>query len=133
MSQKIPLPTDDEINKATTEMLAEAQAAGRRPSVQALARRLGLTNTTFWRHYPHLARQISDQRRATPTPTTEPTNRIAQMEKQLADLRRANQDLTDHLHLAVANIQRLTLDNHQLRQELHAATNVRQLRTPPTK
>jgi regulator of replication initiation timing len=48
------------------------------------------------------------------------------MEKQLADLRRANRDLTDHLHLAVANIQRLTLDNRQLRRELHTATNIRQ-------
>jgi transposase-like protein len=108
-------------------------AGGRRPSVQALARRLGLTNTTFWRHYPHIARQTADQRRATPTPATEPANRIAQLERQLADLRRANRDLADHLHLAAANIQRLTLDNHQLRQELHAATNIRQLHTPPTR
>ncbi len=133
MSYKISLPTDDEVQQATTAMLAEAHAAGRRPSVQALARRLGLTNTTFWRHYPHTARQIADQRRATPTPATEPTNRLTQMEKQLADLRRANRDLTNHLHLAAANIQRLTQDNHQLRQELHAVTNVRQLRTTPTR
>jgi hypothetical protein len=127
MSHKIPLPADAEVYKARTDTLAEAHAAGRRPSVQALARRLGLTNASFWRHYPHIALEIADQRRATPPVGTNPNNRATQLEKQIADLRRTNRDLLDHLHLAIANVQRLALDNHQLRQELEAATAVTRL------
>ena len=33
--------------------------------------------------------------------------------------------------VAIANIQRLTLDNHQLRQQLHAATKVTHINTRP--
>jgi transposase-like protein len=127
VSHKVPLPADDDIHAARADMLAEASTAGRRPSVQALARRLGLTNATFWRHYPHIAREIADQRRATPPAGTNPDNRVTQLEKQVADLRRTNRDLLDHLHLSIANIQRLSLDNHQLRQELEAATAVTRL------
>jgi hypothetical protein len=34
------------------------------------------------------------------------------------------QSSAEHLELAIANIQRLTLDNHHLRQQLHAATKI---------
>jgi hypothetical protein len=36
----------------------------------------------------------------------------------------SNHELAEHLELAVANIQRLTLENHRLRQQLETATKV---------
>jgi hypothetical protein len=50
--------------------------------------------------------------------------RFDQLKRENADLRRDNHELTEHLELAVANIQRLCLETHQLRQQLEAATNV---------
>jgi hypothetical protein len=46
-------------------------------------------------------------------------------------LRRDNHDLPEHLELAIANIQRLTIDNQALRQALEAARNVTRLPTRP--
>jgi hypothetical protein len=42
-------------------------------------------------------------------------------------LRATNQDLAEHLELAVANIQRLTLEHQQLPHQLEAAINVTRL------
>jgi transposase-like protein len=128
MSQKVPLPSPDDVRQAKASILAEAHATGRRPSVLALARQLGLTNATFWRHYPDIARDVANHRRAAPSPGTDPADHLGKLEKQIAELRRANRDLTEHLDLAVANIQRLSLDNHHLRQELEAATNITRLK-----
>jgi hypothetical protein len=50
--------------------------------------------------------------------------RFEKIQRENAELRRAKLELTEHLDLAIANIQRLTLDNHYLRQQLHAATKV---------
>lgn len=50
--------------------------------------------------------------------------RFERLEHENADLRRTNHDLNEHLDLAVANIQRLTLDNHSLRHQLEAKANV---------
>ena len=48
-----------------------------------------------------------------------------------AELRGANTDLTEHLALAVANIQRLTLDNHLLREALETTQKVTRLPSRP--
>jgi hypothetical protein len=130
VTRKTSLPSDEEVRHAKTELLAEAHASGTRPTVVALARRLGLTNPTFWRHFPDTAREIAYLGRTPPatTPTADSTaGRIHELEKRNADLHRANQNLTEHLELAVANIQRLALDNHRLQQELEAAAKVTQL------
>jgi hypothetical protein len=42
-------------------------------------------------------------------------------------MHRDNQNLAEHLELAIANIQRLTLENHQLRSALEAAHKVTRL------
>jgi hypothetical protein len=46
------------------------------------------------------------------------------MEKQNAELRNASRTLNEQLDLAIASIQRLTLENHRLRQELETSTDV---------
>jgi len=50
--------------------------------------------------------------------------RFERLKRQNAELRRANHDLVEHLNLAIAKIQRLTLDNHHLRHQLEANINV---------
>lgn len=136
MTRTIRLPSEDDVRAAKADLATQAHASGRRPTVVALARRVGLTNPTFWRHFPDIAREVADLGR-TRTPPAEPpagpANRLLELEKRNADLRRANQTLTEHLELAVANIQRLTLDNHRLRQELEAAANVTRLQPKITR
>jgi len=127
VTRRAELPTDEMVQHAKTELLAEADAAGTRPTVIALARRLGLTNPTFWRHFPDTARGVAGLARS-PAPAAQSavtvSGGLTDLKDRNAELRRANRRLTEHLELAVANIQRLTLDNHQLRQELEAATKV---------
>jgi hypothetical protein len=36
------------------EVVAQPRDEGRRPTVLVLARRLGMTNPTFWRHFPQM-------------------------------------------------------------------------------
>ena len=128
MTRTIRLPGEDDVHAAKAELVAQAHASGRRPTVIALARRVGLTNPTFWRHFPDVAREIAALGRTPPATTpTSPPHRLLELEQRNADLRRTNQNLTEHLELAVANIQRLTLDNHHLRQELEAAAKVTHL------
>lgn len=123
MSRAVHLPTEAAVQAARGDVCAEAARQGRRPTVTTLARRVGLTNATFWRHFPQLARDLVDDARHPPKSppvagdTVTPADRIA-------NLTRENRRLTDNLDLAVANIARLTLENHQLRQAVESATNV---------
>lgn len=131
MSRKVAVPTEQQARQALAELTAETESAGRRPTVIGLARRLGMANPTFWRHFPDIAEEVRATARAqTPGPGAPGAGPCRELEKKNAALRRANADLTEHLDLAVANIQRLALENHQLRGELEAATKVTPLPTP---
>jgi predicted transcriptional regulator len=121
MSRKIELPTIATVEHVRSGMITEAEAAGTRPTVSEIARRLGLTNTTFWRHFPEIAADIAALRRSTPTPRPEPANSHT---ARIAALTRDNQELRANLALAIANIQRLTIDNHQLREKLEQQAKV---------
>jgi AcrR family transcriptional regulator len=133
VTRPVDLPTNDEVLRAKTDLLAQAHASGARPTVVALARRLGLSNPTFWRHFPDIAREVADHARNASAHDTSPETRspIQQLQQRVAHLTAANQTLTEHLELAVANIQRLTLDNHRLRLELEAAANITHLPARP--
>jgi transposase-like protein len=127
VSHIISTPTPEQARRACDEVIAQAGAIGRRPSVLAVARRLGLSNTTFRRHFPDIAREVSDARRTPPTDDTPGSPAASEHAKLVArntKLRRDNRQLREHLDLAVANIQRLTLQAHALRQQLENATNV---------
>lgn len=126
MSRRADLPSRSTVQRALYELLDETSAEGVRPTVVSLARRLGLANTTFWRHFPDLANQIRENAR-TPSPAS-PTSaaalRMAELERRYAEAVRDNRNLRDNLDLAVANIQRLTLDNRQLRQALETQQKI---------
>jgi hypothetical protein len=120
------LPTESQVRQAFTDLVEQCHRSGRRPSVLALARHFGLTNTTFRRHYPEIVKELNEIRR---TPAIEHTESTAATEHtrivaRNTKLRRDNRQLRQHLNLAAANIARLAIDNHQLRQQLEQLTAV---------
>ena len=136
MSRRVDLPDDHAVRTTMTALLDEAAAQGTTPTVVALAKRLGLTNSTFWRHFPDIANELRTTVRVPnpDVPASPAARRFAELEQRNAELTRDNRQLTEHLDLAVANLQRLTLDNHQMRQALESAGKVTRIdakaRTP---
>ncbi len=58
MSRRTPLPGEQEVRDALAQMRAEAAEGGAAVSVLGLARRLGISNATFWRNYREIASEI---------------------------------------------------------------------------
>ncbi|MEU3475491.1 hypothetical protein [Rhodococcus sp. NPDC006774] len=127
MSQRIDLPSEQDVRRVMTEHLEDAAAAGGRATVIGLARRLGLPNATFWRHYPAIAAELRAAPVATPIATRhdDRTELLASNKR----LQRDNATLTQDLTLALSVIQRLTLDNHALRKELETTSGVTSLQS----
>jgi transposase-like protein len=125
------LPSEPQVRQAFTDLVEQSYRSGRRPSVLALARHFGLTNTMFRRHYPEIVKELGEIRR---TPAIEHTDSPAATEHarivaRNAKLRRDNRQLRQHLDLAAANIARLAIDNHQLRQQLEQAQRITNIRS----
>lgn len=130
MTRRVALPTQQDARRAMQQLLTDAAEGGVRPSAVELGRRLGLTNTTLWRHFPELARELAAEARAAlagPSTPSGPRRRVDE-DRRAALLARDNHDLRQQLDIAAANIARLTLDNHQLRQSLENERNVTRLR-----
>ncbi len=130
MTAKVTLPIEAQIQVARLEMAADAASAGKRPSVTDLAHRVGLTNATFWRHFPGIAREVAAERRLSPpSGPPGPSERPPDRRHEEARLRCKNRTLTEQLEFAIDNLQRLTLENHRLRRELEQLSNVSRLPT----
>jgi hypothetical protein len=56
-----PIPSRDEVLAALAKLQADAQGTGRQPAVLALARQLGLANTTFRRNFPDITADLASQ------------------------------------------------------------------------
>lgn len=128
MSHPVKLPTPVEILAA----LAQLRTSSNRPvTARALAEHVGLTNSTFWRHFPEIAQSVADERRealrgvstSRAPATTEPA---ANAERRLRD---ENTALRSQLERAVAHIQRLTIENDDLRKQAEQASGIRGLRS----
>jgi len=126
VSRRVTLPTDQAVQAALQTLLAETAANDTRPTVLELTRRLGLTNTTFWRHFPEIGAQLRDITRTPPQAgsSSPAAQRLAHLEQRNAELTRDNRQLTEHLEMAVDHIRRLSLDNHQLRHTLATSSNI---------
>jgi AcrR family transcriptional regulator len=130
MSRKIDLPAETHVRAVLAGMLAEAAAGGAKPSVLALARRLGLSNATFWRHFRDIATEIrptagdSIAQRGGQNPRRD---RAGELASQNAGLRRERDRLAGHLEAALGHLRRLTSDNAQLRRDLEATHNITRL------
>ncbi|MEV0888565.1 hypothetical protein AB0J03_32755 [Streptomyces microflavus] len=110
------LPDADTVRAAMDTVLSEATATGRRATVSAVERRLGITHATFYRHYPDLITEYF-QSRLSITAAKEPSShRNEQDQDNLRRLRRENADLRATLHLYEEAIRQLSLDIDALRQ-----------------
>ncbi|MBP5898108.1 hypothetical protein [Streptomyces scabiei] len=119
------------VRKHLQEVLNACRESNTRPSVLMLARRLDLTNTTFRRRYPEIAREVGDYRATPAAPRSGPTEHDRLVARN-AKLRRRNRELTTQLALAAAQIQHLALRNERLQEALEEASNVTSInsRTP---
>jgi hypothetical protein len=128
MSRAADIPAEHTVDRALERYLGECHDNGKRPSVLGLAATLGMSNTSFRRHFPAQARKVSGLRQApAPDLATEdgpPASPYDRLAARNAKLRRSNRVLTQNLHLAAAQIQRLALDNARLREELQKAASV---------
>lgn len=128
MSRQTGIPTRESVLATLEQLRNEAGRTGREPSSLSLARRLGLANTTFRRHFPEIAGRLTTAR--TPgTPDRSDTGTADGLRQDVLRLRHDNRNLRDHLELAIANIQRLTIENDQLRRQAEAVSQIRHL--PP--
>jgi hypothetical protein len=106
MTRRAQLPTIQEVRTVIAEL---TEVTGKAPAVLAVARRLGLANTTFRRNFPDIADELQGKRQATASAHAGVTaDRFGQLKHDNEKLRRDNHQLNEHLDLACANIQRLT-------------------------
>ncbi|MEU6654027.1 hypothetical protein ABZ904_32485 [Streptomyces sp. NPDC046900] len=125
MSRKTELPSQARVDQALEELLDTSHTSGRQPSVLELARRLGVSNTTFRRNFPDAVQKIaSAHSRDAPGSNTSRPAPVDRLAARNAKLRRANRDLAAALKLATAQIHKLAMHNQRLQIELEAATNV---------
>ena len=132
MSRPADIPAEELVRRVLEEYLAGCRDNGKRPSVLALARTLGMSNTTFRRHFPQQAKEISAARssREPPAAAQAQPGRYEILVARNARLRRANQTLTGNLRLAAAQIQRLSIENARLREALESSSNVSRIGQP---
>lgn len=132
MTRSTDVPSETRARRVLEQYLSECEANGKRPSVLGLASRLGLTNTTFRRHFPDLAREISDTRTQQPTSagTDKQPNPYDILVARNAKLRRTNRILTTNIQLAVTQIKHLGVDNARLREALETKNNVTHIDRP---
>ncbi|MFE9813052.1 hypothetical protein [Streptomyces sp. NPDC005548] len=109
--------------KRMNEMLETCQRTNTKPSVLKLAGQLGLSNTTFRRRFPDIARELGTFRSAPAIPADEPSEHDRLIARN-AKLRRRNQELASELALATAQLQHLALTNERLREALENASKI---------
>lgn len=129
MTARVPLPTETRVQEVIEDL--RNREPGHPPTAISVAGALGLTNATFWRHFPALAREVADarheQRGRKRPPTHTPDDSAEDDRATLARLRTANANLENQLRTAAEHIQHLTLENRNLRDELELVKGVRRL------
>ncbi|WP_035803964.1 hypothetical protein [Kitasatospora mediocidica] len=132
MSRPADIPAEAHVRRVLNQYVNECHDNGTRPSVLALAAKFDLSNTTFRRHFPDLAKEVSAARsRPAPHPTAEMRpSPYEVLTTRNAKLRRANRSLTENLQFAAAQIQRLAVDNACLREALEASSKITRIGSP---
>ena len=125
MTRHTGLPTIEDV-RAALAALHDAAETTRAPTVLALAQRVGLANTTFRRNFPAIVAQMKDSSvtHHDHRPADGGSTAVGGLAQQNARLRHHNRELSEHLTLATAEIQRLSLEAHRLRGELAARRNL---------
>lgn len=117
--------TEPLVRARLDELLQHCHANGTRPSVLTLALKVGLSNTTFRRRFPDVAREIAEHRRPPAhSPLSTGPSPYDTLVARNAKLRRANHELRAQLKLAAAQIQYLAMHNAALQAGLEANAKV---------
>ncbi len=121
-----PLPPDEQVKAAMARVLAQAGENGRKATVTAVERALGIPHATFDRNYRHL---INDFRqRANDQASTVKQARAISSDKDpdqvIQRLRRDNEDLRRLVKIYAESIRQLTLDYLELQAKLNATASI---------
>ncbi|WP_107057196.1 hypothetical protein [Streptomyces sp. NRRL WC-3742] len=128
-----PTLTEDAVRTAMNIVLREAREAGRRPTVSAVERRLGVKHATFYRNFPHLIdwfkQELHDQ-----APATEPDREPRKTPNEIiTDLRRENTQLRRTVAVYAEALRQLTLDYEESRSQAHQKAGVTTLASRRTR
>jgi hypothetical protein len=120
------LPADDQVSVVMERVLAQAAQNGRRATVTAVERALGIPHATFDRNYRHLIedfRQRARQQAAAARPAG-PVSTGNDPGIVMQRLRRENEDLRRLVKIYAESIRQLTLDHLELEAKLNTAVGV---------
>lgn len=112
MTRRVSLPTEEQVRKTLAKLREPSESHN--VTVRALASALGLTNSTFWRYFPEIAQSVVNERRAAKNKTLPPHRNVEMSDSPEREIRKENSLLRDQLEVAVAQIQRLTIENQAL-------------------
>ncbi len=120
------LPSDDQVTVVMERALAQAAENGRRATVTAVERALGIPHATFDRNYRHLIddfRQRAQQQTGAARPAG-PVSAGNDPGQVVQRLRRENEDLRRLVKIYAESIRQLTLDHLELEAKINAAVGV---------
>jgi hypothetical protein len=120
------LRADDQVTVVMERVLAQAAENGRRATVSAVERALGIPHATFDRNYRHLIDDFRQraQQQAASTRKAGPVHTDAGPGQAMQRLRRGNEDLRRLVKIYAESIRQLTLDHSELEAKLNAAVGV---------
>jgi hypothetical protein len=120
------LPTTADVEQAMAEVLAEAATTGRRATLSAVERRLGLPHATFYRDFANLIQQFQQQTSPPNTTTAAAANSDGQdgPAGTIRRLRSENEDLRRTLRIYAEAIRQLTIRNEELVDQVHRQASV---------
>ncbi|WP_152748263.1 hypothetical protein [Micromonospora sp. RV43] len=115
-----------DVEKVAEALLTAHRDGGPYPTVTALAKRVDLNRTTFYRHFEAQAetmleaarRQHTDGRQRHRPP------RDDSRDNQLRSLREENENLRRHIEIYEEHLRMLTVENSRLREQVEAAAKV---------
>lgn len=125
MTRRVNLPTEEQVNEALNSL----RTSTNHPITSSgLASHLMLSNSTFWRHFPDIAQRVSDERRVALRSSKETASDAEPRPDNEAKLRRELAILKTQFELAIAHIQRLSIENETLRHQAESFNNITRLR-----
>ncbi|MFI6031605.1 hypothetical protein [Amycolatopsis magusensis] len=122
-----PLPSNDDVRRAMDQVLADARAAGRHPTVSAVERALDIRHATFYRNYRDLITGYFQPPggRGRPRLCRTGAHRGGNAGRHRAE----NAEFRKLVQVYEEAIRQLTLTNNDLREKLNVAAKVTAL--PP--
>lgn len=121
-----PLPPDEQVKAAMARVLAQAGENGRKATVTAVERALGIPHATFDRNYRHLINDFR-QRAHDQSSTAKRTRAVSSgkdPDQVIQRLRRENEDLRRLVKIYAESIRQLTLDYLELQAKLNATASI---------